>query len=54
MSDEFDEIIKEFLVEGEEMLDQIEPQLIEMSKNIDKPKLNDEIIDAVFQVVSFL
>lgn len=50
MSDEFDEIIKEFLVEGEEMLDQIEPQLIEMSKNIDKPKLNDEVIDAVFRL----
>ena len=51
MSHDFsDDIVQEFVVDSQEMLDQIEPQLIEMTKGIKLGQIDDQLINSIFRL----
>ncbi|MDH5543085.1 MAG: chemotaxis protein CheA [Nitrospinota bacterium] len=51
MSGEFsDDIVQEFVADSQEMLDQIEPQLIEMTKGIADGTVDDQLINSIFRL----
>ena len=50
MSEEFEELIQDFVADSNEMLDQIEPQLIELTKNGMGDPVDDQIINAIFRL----
>lgn len=50
MADELLDILHDFVIESQEALDQVEPKLIEMSKNAGLASVDDQIMNSIFRL----